>query len=120
MRNSVVSLVCLLLFNSIELFSQDTDQIVSLTIKNKCLKNKGNNLLEIEIHNKSKDTLFLPFFTKSFRTYEFSDVDEIIINESESMLQIVPSIKVLDKKKDIIKHIKNYNHQSTYSINFFI
>jgi hypothetical protein len=121
MKNMVNSFffIVFILINSTILIAQDTKQIISLNIKNKTIKNKGNNTLEIEIYNQTKDTLVLPFFQENFITYEFLEMDKNVIDTHETMFQIVPSIKIKHNDK-ILEHIHNYIHNELDTINFNI
>lgn len=83
---------------------------VVFRINNNSISNCKTTLLEIEVINNSKDTLYVPFDTKNFSSYEFSE-NEILISFSENIEieGIVPSVRIFDSiNNKLLNHLPNY------------
>lgn len=101
------AVISILFLNQI-IFSQNNN--IYFNIKNDSIFSCKTTLLEIEIVNKSIDTIYVPFDKNNFSSYEFYEYEnQVSFSENIEIEGIIPSIRIFNSSSN-----KLQNHFVSY------
>jgi hypothetical protein len=102
-----LTVISILFLNQI-IFSQNN--LIYFKINNDSIFKCKTTLLEIEIVNKSTDTIFVPFDKRNFTSYELiENENNVSFSENIEIEGIMPSIRVFDSVSNKLQnHSVNY------------